>query len=95
MTKKNPTYFPLFDWLRITLAIIVALYHDKVLPWKEAGNLAVQVFFFALSGWLIGGILLNYAKADLPRFFYNRVTRIWAPYVVAIIFADKCQPHEG
>lgn len=77
-------YFLLFDWLRITLAIIVALGHDDVIQWQHAGNLSVQVFF-ALSGWLIGGILLSTKKDELPRFFFNRVTRIWIPYLIAII----------
>jgi peptidoglycan/LPS O-acetylase OafA/YrhL len=77
------SYYPLFDWLRIILAIVVALKHDDVIQWSNAGNLAVQVFF-ALSGWLIGGILLSSKKEDLPRFFFNRVTRIWVPYAIAI-----------
>ncbi|MBY0423871.1 MAG: acyltransferase, partial [Parvularculaceae bacterium] len=38
----------------------------------------------ALSGWLIGGILYDQARADAPRFFFNRITRIWIPYAVAI-----------
>ena len=76
-------YYPLFDWLRIILASIVLLSHDGVLQWHYAGDLAVQVFF-ALSGWLIGGILLSSKKEDLPRFFFNRVTRIWVPYAIAI-----------
>lgn len=67
-------YYPLFDWLRIILAIVVALGHDNVIQWANSGNLSVQVFF-ALSGWLIGGILLNTPKGALPRFFFNRVTR--------------------
>jgi peptidoglycan/LPS O-acetylase OafA/YrhL len=85
MRPLNPAndYFPLFDWLRIILAVMVALSHDKVISWQHAGNLSVQVFF-ALSGWLIGGILLNTDKTALPRFFFNRVTRIWIPYALAI-----------
>lgn len=77
------SYYPLFDWLRIALAIVVALGHDNVIQWSGAGDLAVQIFF-ALSGWLIGGILLATKKEDLPRFFFNRVTRIWVPYALAI-----------
>lgn len=80
---NTDSYYPLFDWLRITLAIVVALSHDFVIKWPNAGDLAVQVFF-ALSGWLIGGILLSTKKGDLPRFFFNRVTRIWVPYALAI-----------
>jgi len=63
----------------------VALKHDDVSFWGfgDAGNFAVQVFF-ALSGWLIGGILLRTAAGDLPRFYFNRVARIWLPYFVSI-----------
>lgn len=75
--------FPLFDWLRFILASVVALHHEGLLGWPNAGNLAVQVFF-ALSGWLIGGILLNTSRNGLPRFYYNRATRIWIPYAIAV-----------
>lgn len=81
MTRE--AYYPGFDWLRAVLAGVVMLYHDKLLPWSHSGNLAVQVFF-ALSGWLIGSILLNTQSAGLPRFFFNRAVRIWAPYFLAL-----------
>ncbi len=76
-------YYPDFDYLRIALAIVVMLYHDDVIQWHQSGSLAVQVFF-ALSGWLIGGILLNLAPKDLPRFYFNRALRIWIPYYIAL-----------
>lgn len=76
--------YPLFDWLRFVLASVVALGHGKVIAWPDAGFLAVQVFL-ALSGWLIGGILLETGRKDLPRFFFNRATRIWIPYAIAIL----------
>src|SRR4051794_24080006 len=63
--------FPLFDWLRFILASAVALSHEGILRWQFAGNFAVQVFF-ALSGWLIGGILLRAEFKRLPHFYYNR-----------------------
>ena len=78
-----PSY-PLFDWLRFGLASIVALSHFGVVTWIHAGDLAVQVFF-ALSGWLIGGILVGGEPKSLPHFYYNRVTRIWLPYFAAVI----------
>jgi peptidoglycan/LPS O-acetylase OafA/YrhL len=78
-------YFPLFDWLRIVLAALVMLGHDRVVDDRLPGY-AVQVFF-ALSGWLIGGMLLRSSRADLPRFYFNRVLRIWAPYYVALSLA--------
>lgn len=75
--------FPLFDWLRFVLASVVALGHGGVIAWPHAGFLAVQVFL-ALSGWLIGGILLETARDGLPRFFFNRGARIWIPYAIAV-----------
>lgn len=83
-THKIASY-PAFDWLRFVLASVVVLSHGgfEFLPFLN-GGLAVSVFF-ALSGWLIGGILLRTQRAELPRFFFNRATRIWIPYVVAII----------
>ena len=74
----------MFDWLRLILASVVAFHHDGVVGFPYAADLAVQVFF-ALSGWLIGGILLNSQGKDLPRFYYNRATRIWIPYAIAIV----------
>jgi peptidoglycan/LPS O-acetylase OafA/YrhL len=75
--------FPLFDWLRFVLASTVALSHEGIIRWENAGNLAVQIFF-ALSGWLIGGILLQTDMKRLPRFYYNRGIRIWVPYIFAV-----------
>ncbi|MGN6848295.1 MAG: acyltransferase family protein [Sphingomicrobium sp.] len=80
---KSHESFPLFDWLRFVLASVVALYHEGTIPWEHAGNFAVQIFF-ALSGWLIGGILLKSDRKDLPRFYFNRATRIWIPYFIAV-----------
>jgi peptidoglycan/LPS O-acetylase OafA/YrhL len=77
--------YPLFDWLRFGLAAVVVAFHTNLVTWRWAGQLAVSVFF-ALSGWLIGGILLGMKRSDLPRFFYNRATRIWVPYAVSLAF---------
>jgi peptidoglycan/LPS O-acetylase OafA/YrhL len=59
------------------------LAHAQVIPPGRAAGLAVRVFF-ALSGWLIGGILLRLSKEDLPRFYFNRAFRIWVPYYIAL-----------
>jgi peptidoglycan/LPS O-acetylase OafA/YrhL len=81
---KQETWFPYFDWLRFALASVVMWAHfDRLHFWSHASNFAVQVFF-ALSGWLIGGILLHLKRADIPRFYFNRVIRIWAPYFLAL-----------
>jgi peptidoglycan/LPS O-acetylase OafA/YrhL len=77
--------YPLFDWLRFILASIVVIGHAGVkFPAPIDGGLAVGVFL-ALSGWLIGGILLETEWSELPRFFYNRATRIWCPYFATVI----------
>ena len=83
VAKHAESYYPGFDWLRAVLAITVMLHHDKVLGWTNAGGFAVQVFF-ALSGWLIGGVLLRTNVADMPRFYFNRAVRIWVPYYIAL-----------
>lgn len=80
---ENAPYYPSFDYLRFTLATIVAIGHSGIPVWVHSGDLSVQIFF-ALSGWLIGGILLRSTLSELPRFYYNRAARIWIPYAVAI-----------
>lgn len=77
--------YPAFDLLRFVLASIVVLGHANF-QFAEfmTGSLAVKIFF-ALSGWLIGGILLRSELNELPKFFFNRSTRIWIPYFVAIV----------
>lgn len=82
-------YYPAFDLLRITLAIVVAIAHSGISIWYYAGDLAVQIFF-ALSGWLIGNILLRSTPADLPRFYFHRAARIWIPYAVAVLLLVSC-----
>ena len=75
--------FPLFDWLRIAMAATVVAGHAGLLPWESAANLAVQIFF-ALSGWLIGTILIEMKGDKLPLFYFNRTTRVWIPYFLAL-----------
>jgi len=84
--RTNPklkTYYPYFDYVRFIAASIVMFYHDGLIKWEPSGSIAVDVFF-ALSGWLIGGILLRSSKDDLPRFYFNRAIRIWIPYFAAL-----------
>jgi peptidoglycan/LPS O-acetylase OafA/YrhL len=80
---RRDQYFPHFDYLRIALAATVMLKHDKVISWEPSAHLAVQIFF-ALSGWLIGGVLISSNRNALPRFFFNRAVRIWVPYYLAV-----------
>lgn len=83
INQSNRAYYPYFDYLRAFCAITVMLYHAQVLTWKNSGDLAVQIFF-ALSGWLIGGILIHTKPNELHRFYFNRAIRIWAPYYIAL-----------
>lgn len=83
---QKADYYPWFDWLRLGLACVVMLSHSGLIDaWPQAGNFAVQVFF-ALSGWLIGGILVKLREDELPRFYFNRALRIWCPYFLALGF---------
>jgi peptidoglycan/LPS O-acetylase OafA/YrhL len=82
--EKSETYYPAFDYLRIILATTVALGHSGAAVWENAADLSVQIFF-AMSGWLIGGILLRLKPDALPRFYFNRAARIWLPYFIAIL----------
>ena len=75
--------YGLFDVLRFLLSATVVLSHVGLLGWGKSGNLAVQCFF-ALSGWLIGGILCGTGPTGLPRFYFNRLTRIWIPYFICV-----------
>jgi peptidoglycan/LPS O-acetylase OafA/YrhL len=85
MTAKDKNYYPYFDYLRIVLASVVMFWHDGLIAWSHSGKLAVDLFF-ALSGWLIGSILIKTEIKDLPKFYFNRAMRIWIPYYIALIF---------
>ncbi len=73
--------YPWFDWVRFVSAILVSFAHDNVMP-GAWGNPPLQIFF-AMSGWLIGGMLLETKPEKLTRFYYNRSIRIWIPYYTA------------
>lgn len=83
MSPAKKKYYPLFDYVRFFAASIVMFGHGGLIHWRHSGAIAVDVFF-ALSGWLIGGILLTRTVKDLPRFYFNRAIRIWGPYFLAL-----------
>lgn len=83
MLTYKKIYYPYFDYVRFLAASVVMFGHNGLIHWGPIGKVAVDVFF-ALSGWLIGGILLRTTKQDLPRFYFNRAARIWIPYLVAL-----------
>jgi peptidoglycan/LPS O-acetylase OafA/YrhL len=86
-TQRGPGgYYPLYDYLRIVLAVGVFTAHaDRAERFPPLlGNACVQVFF-ALSGFLIGSILVASTRDSLRRFYFNRCTRIWIPYAIAVL----------
>jgi peptidoglycan/LPS O-acetylase OafA/YrhL len=82
-SAREEVYYPWFDWLRFGLSLLVLFYHEGLYHSFHVGHLAIQIFF-ALSGWLIGDILIRLKKEDLPRFYFNRAFRIWCPYILAV-----------
>lgn len=88
------SYFGWFDPLRAVLALAVFVSHANILPAnhpaEDMGGYAVRVFF-ALSGFLVGGILLKKAQRrdnfwqGVPKFYYNRCIRIWVPYYLLLL----------
>lgn len=83
---RETTHYPYFDYLRAFAALGVFVSHADPLHLlhRNFGNACVQLFF-ALSGFLIGSILLRSHPKDLPRFYFNRAVRIWIPYGIAIL----------
>src|SRR5712672_2237473 len=77
-------HFPALDYLRFVISLLVLTGHAGLFRGKDIGLDSVQIFF-ALSGWLIGGILLRTKPSDLPKFYFNRAARIWIPYIIGIL----------
>ena len=76
------SYSPAFDWLRFALALIVLLDHGGGFGDKAGtrmGGLAVHVFF-VLSGWLIGGILLNTTRCVFQAIVDGCFSRSWTAF---------------
>ena len=96
MSRQN-RYLPTLDGWRAVAVLGVVLYHGRSgffaedsLLYKMCahGILGVDVFF-AISGFLICGLLLNEYEADgdisLRRFYLRRCFRILPPYYVALV----------
>lgn len=83
------------DWLRAIAILLVLGYHYQI-DWWEAGlfqpvAMANMRFgwsgvdlFFAISGFLIGNLLLSevdkYGRLDVRRFYIRRAAKIWPLY---------------
>lgn len=71
--------YPGIDFLRATAVLLVAFFHFKILP---IGWIGVDIFF-VLSGFLIGGIILDKVKAgtfSFYDFYKKRALRILPIY---------------
>src|SRR5258708_21531912 len=100
--SREQKYLPTLDGWRGIAVIGVILYHGREefsasnsLPVRLAAHCYVGVdIFFAISGFLICGLLLREYEAtgdiSLRRFFIRRFFRIFAPYyfLLAAIFAS-------
>lgn len=99
-------YYPHFDGIRAIAVFTVIVTHVwRWLPpgFPPIGTIAVQTFF-ALSGFLITGILLNMKdQADageslgflMGRFYARRSLRILPLYYLAIVVAVLIPIHDG
>lgn len=86
-----PRRIPAFDGIRGLALLFVICNHCALVP--ALGPLGVEIFF-ALSGFLIGGILLD--TVGTPgwawRFYSRRTLRIWPLYYVALLVLVVTDP---
>jgi peptidoglycan/LPS O-acetylase OafA/YrhL len=83
MAHAAATYYPALDGVRAIAVVIVLLYHHGLL---SAGWIGVDLFF-ALSGFLITGILRRSAAAKnyWAAFYIKRSTRILPPVLLLLL----------
>lgn len=88
MKEKNKMaeikYSPQLDGLRAVCIIFTIFNHVDGVPFFIDGNVGVDVFF-ALSGFLITGILLRSNWCDLKGYYIRRFYRILPVYYLALI----------
>lgn len=80
------TYRPDVDGLRALAILLVVGYHAFPLAVK-VGFIGVDIFF-AISGYLIGGILLLNLKTDnfsFKNFYYRRIVRIFPALIATLL----------
>ena len=95
------------DWLRCASIVLVLGSHYQV-DWWDAGlfqpvamfNMRLGWsgvdFFFAISGFLIGNLLLGevlrYGQLDTSRFYFRRAAKIWPLYYLTCAVYLFCAP---
>jgi peptidoglycan/LPS O-acetylase OafA/YrhL len=90
-----PRYIPAMDGVRALSVLLVVLAHSisgSFATFGNPGGLGVRIFF-VISGYLITGILIDYAaqkrstKATAVQFYWRRVLRLTPPLLTAIVVA--------
>ena len=87
---KAPNFRPDIEGLRAVAILLVVLAHFSV-PGFSAGFIGVDVFF-AISGYLITGILVREyeanGKLDFMRFYANRLRRLLPALAIMLMFSS-------
>jgi peptidoglycan/LPS O-acetylase OafA/YrhL len=88
----RPGAYPGVDALRFTAITLVALYHFQFLQWGWVG---VDIFF-VLSGFLIGGALLDQGsqgRLSFGQFYRHRALRILPIYYLFVLLSFFFKAH--
>jgi peptidoglycan/LPS O-acetylase OafA/YrhL len=83
------------DGLRALCFLAVFFFHDEIRgpnPGRFAWGYAGVYAFFALSGFLVAGILDRIEWGGLPRFYLRRFLRICPPYYLALAIIAASSP---
>lgn len=93
--NKNSGRLPELDGLRALAVLPVILFHCEISGVFNAGLFGVDMFF-AISGFLITGLLLkeyrSSGRVNLPAFYFNRLKRIGPPVLALILIATLLTP---
>jgi peptidoglycan/LPS O-acetylase OafA/YrhL len=90
----RPTgYRPWLDGVRAVAVLMVVLWHTEYLLWLNMGVPGVALFF-ALSGYLITGLLVDEwsrsaaGRVDLRSFYWKRAARLFPALVLVVAVMD-------
>jgi len=90
----SPGRYPGIDLLRATAVGLVVLFHFGFVPFGWPG----VDLFFVLSGFLIGGSILDQTLEDrfsYRRFYAHRALRILPIYYSVLLLGVLFRPHDG
>jgi peptidoglycan/LPS O-acetylase OafA/YrhL len=93
--SREPRYIPAMDGVRALSVMLVLIAHSikgSFATFGNPGGLGVRIFF-VISGYLITGILIDYAaqnrgaKTTAVQFYWRRVLRLTPPLFTAVALA--------